>query len=386
MITKRSSIFLLIYFSIILVLSSATSFPSFIDRKTLAETSPVLSQTISRFQVYENSTLGIKMQYPFGWKKIFDNTSGTLELGVQFISPRINPQMKKADVVLKVEDLSKSPFQLQLKDLVKLEIMDGRKTYSNYSLIESTPITIAGIPAYKTVSTSTILGKHIQFMDIRLISNNKLYSITFGTGLTEYPLYLPIVQKMINSFEVNSSDVHTPNIEIENSNGANSNLIYENPDFGIKLEYPSTWRKVDYHANFEQYGGNILASFIAPQKNKPSGILTVQILSVHTKNIDPAQYDNLYLNSLRENKDFELNESNTNVTLGGNPAHMLKYIYTDESVGGVQNALSIYTINGNRVYTITFQAPPEKYLAYLPTVQKMIESFEIRNITPASKF
>ena len=51
-------------------------------------------------------------------------------------------------------------------------------------------------------------------MDIKVINNNKLYSIIFGSGVAEYPGYFPTVYKMINSFELNPSDSNPHNIEI----------------------------------------------------------------------------------------------------------------------------------------------------------------------------
>jgi eukaryotic-like serine/threonine-protein kinase len=37
----------------------------------------------------------------------------------------------------------------------------------------------------------------------------------------------------------------------------------------------------------------------------------------------------------------------------------------------------VMAIKGDRVYMISYTAEPENYSYYLPTVQKMIDSFEI---------
>jgi len=39
--------------------------------------------------------------------------------------------------------------------------------------------------------------------------------------------------------------------------------------------------------------------------------------------------------------------------------------------------MMVLTVKGERAYIISYTAEPEKYSYYLPTVQKMIESFEI---------
>jgi hypothetical protein len=67
------------------------------------------------------------------------------------------------------------------------------------------------------------------------------------------------------------------------------------------------------------------------------------------------------------------------ITVKDNPAYMLVYKYTD-LVFGKAMAMDIGMTNGDKVYVLSYLADPAKFLRYLPTIQKMIDSFEIQNI------
>ncbi|MGH9976070.1 MAG: hypothetical protein ACRD8Z_09595, partial [Nitrososphaeraceae archaeon] len=82
-------------------------------------------------------------------------------------------------------------------------------------------------------------------------------------------------------------------------------------------------------------------------------------------------------------------ESNS-TTLADNPAYR---IAISPQVGNnsqfMFKIMRIWTIEDNNVYAIAYTAEPGRYDNYLPTVQKMIDSFEIadielRNITGKS--
>ena len=75
--------------------------------------------------------------------------------------------------------------------------------------------------------------------------------------------------------------------------------------------------------------------------------------------------------------DFNLIESNTNITLGGgnNPAYGL--IYTDREDNINYKTMEIGTIIGDRIYYIEYIAEEKQYSNYLPTIQMMINSLQI---------
>ena len=75
--------------------------------------------------------------------------------------------------------------------------------------------------------------------------------------------------------------------------------------------------------------------------------------------------------------DFNLIESNTNITLGGDNKPAYRLIYTDRDIDTNYKTMEIGTIIGDRVYYIEYIAEEKKYSNYLPTIQMMINSFQI---------
>jgi hypothetical protein len=57
---------------------------------------------------------------------------------------------------------------------------------------------------------------------------------------------------------------------------------------------------------------------------------------------------------------------------------MLQYTYTDKLFGKAM-AMDIGTTKRDKAYVISYFAEPTKFSYYLPTIQRMIESFEIQN-------
>jgi hypothetical protein len=74
--------------------------------------------------------------------------------------------------------------------------------YPDLELIElsSTNLTSNAIPAYKLVGSRTQAGSN--FMQILAMEEDKVYSIIYSSEKSRYSTYLPIVEEMINSFEV----------------------------------------------------------------------------------------------------------------------------------------------------------------------------------------
>ena len=59
-----------------------------------------------------------------------------------------------------------------------------------------------------------------------ILGDDKIFKIQYFAEASKYNNYLPVVQKMIDSFEFN-----------------NPILKYENPRLGIKMLYPYNWGK-----------------------------------------------------------------------------------------------------------------------------------------------
>ena len=53
-------------------------------------------------------------------------------------------------------------------------------------------------------------------------------------------------------------------------------------------------------------------------------------------------------------------------------------MYSDSKFGNVKT-MDILVLKGNKLYEMLFTSEPEKYDILLPTVQRMVDSFQITN-------
>ena len=72
--------------------------------------------------------------------------------------------------------------------------------------------------------------------------------------------------------------------------------------------------------------------------------------------------------------DFQIIKSNTS-TIDNHPAYQIQYTQKDRRA--TFDTLQLWTINGNEIYTMIFNAYPADYPAYLPVIQKIIDSFDV---------
>ena len=74
-------------------------------------------------------------------------------------------------------------------------------------------------------------------------------------------------------------------------------------------------------------------------------------------------------------ENFQLiNSSST--TLGGLPAHMIVYTFTDEQTP-LQN-LQAWTVKDGMAYVLTYGGVPEEFESSLPALQSVLESFSLQ--------
>jgi hypothetical protein len=149
-----------------------------------------------KFLPYENSTYGIRIQYPSSWTKQESQNQSSNDI-VKFSSTA-----RTAPASLAITGGKPAPQSIPLQLYINASIYALRQSFDNFSLIESNATTLAGFPAYKIVYTGIIpsSGLELEFMQVLTIKDSKNFVITFGTLPTDFSTYLPTTQKMIDSF------------------------------------------------------------------------------------------------------------------------------------------------------------------------------------------
>ena len=151
---------------------------------------------------YQNSTSGIKLQYPSNWVKQENGTRQDTQTDlVTFTPPTIN---SNASLDITVDDITDS-LGTTLAQYGSDEIGSLKQQFASndFKLIESkSSIILAGLPAYRIVYTSVDQNTTTKDMEIGAIKGGKVYLLTYEAGPNEYDKYLPIALKMIDSFKL----------------------------------------------------------------------------------------------------------------------------------------------------------------------------------------
>lgn len=154
-------------------------------------------------------------------------------------------------------------------------------------------------------------------------------------------------------------------------------LTYDNSTYGVGVKYPQSWTRID---TLDPITGS-LATFMSPVQANNSDIfqenIRLIVQNLAGKNVTLEEYTKTSINEIKLfSPDAEIIEQR-NTQLANEPAHQV--VYSGKEEGYTLKHLQIWTIKDNKVYIITYTAEINKYSEYLRTVQKMINSFEIKS-------
>jgi ribosomal protein L37E len=173
-----------------------------LNQRLLPSSSPSLIKTTeqdiitSEFVTWESPAYGVKINYPSHWLK--DEKSLKPPLFVGFKSPKENP----SDIILESVAIGiHKPTNGTLEELVQVSISAHRKKYHDFTLIESAPTTLAGRQAHRMVYDAN--GR--RFMIVLTLEKNRPYQVLYIAEPSKFDSYLPIVQKMLDSFEITAN-------------------------------------------------------------------------------------------------------------------------------------------------------------------------------------
>jgi hypothetical protein len=156
---------------------------------------------------YQNSTYGIKIQYPSDWLYKESNASNSsVQTVVTFVSPNlvtaapIGIDKSLAALTVAVQSI---PFHnLPLNTYTNLNVNTLRQSEPGFQLLMSNDTTLAGgnNPAHKITYT---VATGLKTMAVYTIKGDKAFILEYITGSeATYSSYLPIAQKMVDSFQI----------------------------------------------------------------------------------------------------------------------------------------------------------------------------------------
>ena len=168
---------------------------------------------------------------------------------------------------------------------------------------------------------------------------------------------------------------------LSNNNDSNiSFLTYENPIYGISIEYPSAWT---YQEPEEESSANTtifsIVDISPPISEDPNVATNFQMGIENLQSpVSLDQYARTVINSYRGNLNFSLISVDLNSTLSGRPAYQI--IFTDVTEDGIERkSIERGTVDevNNRVYYVAFNTETSMYEKFLPIVRTMMNSLEL---------
>jgi eukaryotic-like serine/threonine-protein kinase len=160
----------------------------------------------SNFRTFENIAFGLRMLYPSEWsvtevKSTLSPNASTSAVAF-FKAPVESPSdLYQENVIINMK--GPSPDDLTLRDYTE-NSLNTFLNMPNIRLLQSFPNTLAGLPAHMVIYSENSEGIDIQKMQIwTIVDNETAYVVTFGAEQTQYWRYLPAVEHMINSIQIN---------------------------------------------------------------------------------------------------------------------------------------------------------------------------------------
>ena len=149
---------------------------------------------------------------------------------------KTNSSIDKNIVSVDVKNLKNK--NMKLNEYTQQRIFSLRNLPS-FANMEASQTMLANILAHKVLYEYNKQNQHIKALKIWTIANDKIYTITYLAEKERFAYYLPIVQNIINSFDIkknSSSTLNKPLID-------NKSHTYVNESLGLTLQYPVDWKK-----------------------------------------------------------------------------------------------------------------------------------------------
>jgi hypothetical protein len=188
------------------------------EQQQKQKTTTTTTTTNTNFLTYKNSNHGLTIQYPANWDK--DELAEGGEYTV-FFSPSTNMDVNLDVSVYKPNDIPSFPYNnTTLTELVDREIDDLRSNDICYQGIIWQESTLVNNPSYKIMYDS--ICPVSKTMEVWMLKDGKAYEIEYTseytssdanqnklTATSQFFRYLPIAQKMIDSFKIDAADAAT---------------------------------------------------------------------------------------------------------------------------------------------------------------------------------
>jgi hypothetical protein len=148
---------------------------------------------------------------------------------------------------------------------------------------------------------------------------------------------------------------------------------YESSFFGIKMLYPQDWHITGYGNS--PRANTTVVEFIAPTNNTDTTGDTPSVNLFVFNSSENISLSDLINNTLSQIESFNMIPTKAIRLKDNTTAYQTAYQISTRS--NTFEKMQTFTMKNGLIYLITYTATPDKYLLYLPTVKRMIDSFTI---------
>ncbi|WP_414577664.1 protein kinase domain-containing protein [Anabaena sp. CCY 9402-a] len=147
--------------------------------------------------IYENANAGVKIKYPQAWERQDIQNILTQEL-VTFLSPPEND----ADKFQEKLTINVGDFPGTLDESKDVFIKEIQNTVSEANIVNTSTATLANKRANQLVFTGKNGKNRLKNLQVWTLKDNQAYVITYTAVIDDYDKFLPIAEKMIQSFQI----------------------------------------------------------------------------------------------------------------------------------------------------------------------------------------
>ena len=345
------------------------------DGSSNATAEPSLVTDTSSFLDYENSTFGMRIEYPSNWTS-YESQNGSSELIVQFTDRPSNENnnftmmASRRGLAIKGAPFTANSSTTDLSLWTQQQLNLLMTSLPSFKLDEIKSLSLnsdqQNIPA--TMTTYTYMdptGHEVNAFIVDIFKDGRAYSLEYSAEPEVYHKHFPVLLKMINSFEIDESPQTTMFIPASTRFSQ-----YENGTMGIKIEYPDNWM-------YKEEGEGVTFGF-------PGGFFYVAKTPGVNSTLEEESAN--HVNYLRQSfSGFDLNQAEPTMLPGVNFTSSNLVIYTGSTeIGELYKYMDIITVYNGDLYWIEYAADLKAYEIFEPTIQRMIDSFQIMRV-PASE-
>ena len=164
-----------------------------------------LAQQQGEWSQYQNVTYGVSMLYPFNWTQ--QNSTGDADDRFVYVSDFFSPEETDgyfAYVTIAIDSMPNTT-NIETYRNQSIDIYRQDPEFQEFQLLSSTigNFTLAGMPAYSFEIAYTDLEFGPQnLLEVGRIFDNRVYYIQYFADPPIYQKYLPVVERMIESFQI----------------------------------------------------------------------------------------------------------------------------------------------------------------------------------------